>query len=75
MKTALLRFGDLVFDDVQVSIVDIDPSTHGLQPGTTVEDPATPSSDLGNLTLPPKGPEICRIETVTVVQGEIPIAS
>jgi hypothetical protein len=75
VKAALPRFGELVFNDVQVSVVDIDPSIRDLQPGPAVEDPAAPSTDLGDLTLPPKGPEVCRLETIPVIHGEVPIAS
>ncbi|MCA4135327.1 hypothetical protein [Arthrobacter sp. M4] len=46
VKAALLGLGQLMFDNVQVLVVDIDPTTLDFKPGSPVEDTATPAADF-----------------------------
>lgn len=71
IKSGLLKF---MLDNSQIPIVDVDPPPVDLQPCSAIEDAAAPTADLGDLAFPSEVPEMGRLETVSVVQREVPVA-
>lgn len=74
VEPSLLRLGQLMLNDVEVAIVDVNASTMDVQPCPAVEDPTTPAANLGHHSLPAKFPQVVRIETLPIVQCEVPVA-
>ena len=73
-KPAMLGLCQFVFDNVKIPVVDIDPTALDFKPGSAVEYTATPAADFGDSSVPAKGPQVRGIETIPVVQGEVPVA-
>jgi hypothetical protein len=74
VKAALLGLGQFMFDNVKIPVVDIDPTALYFKPRSAVKDTATPATYFRDSSFPAKGPQVRGIETLPVVQGEVPVA-
>jgi hypothetical protein len=73
-EPAFARRVDLAVNDVQVTVVHINPASVDLQPRPAVEHARTPAADLGDLTGPADVTQRLRVKVTSVVDREIPVA-
>lgn len=73
MELAVLGTRQLFFDIRKIAVVHIDIAAVYVKPCATIENPATPCADLGDITLPTDLAEILGIEVTTVIDRQIPI--
>jgi hypothetical protein len=74
VEAALPGLGELVFDGVEVAVVDVDAPAVDGEPGPSVEDAAAPVADLGDLAVPADRPQAGGVEGTSVVHSQVPVA-
>lgn len=74
MELAMLGTHQLFFDVRKIAVMHIDIAVVYVKPCATVENTATPSADLGDLTLPTDLTQMLGLEIAAVVDRQIPVA-